>query len=162
MGFGKPLGTRSMSRRCQRDRQPAGHREHQADGVATRDGIIELVEVELTPKTWQRYQKIVTNHAYRLVHEHVDRVAYFCTTDPHRAIIREADKRLVHPNAHGWFLPLVLTPAQHLFLSGVKCFIVLRQQQPFREGSTPAAALVLTSKRRKMLSIRTFLTILDQ
>ena len=78
-----------------RDRQPAGHREHQADGVATRDGIVELVEVELTPKSWQRYQKIVTNHAYRLVHENVDRVAYFCTADAHRAITREADRRFV-------------------------------------------------------------------
>ena len=78
-----------------RDRQPAGHREHQADGVATRDGIVELVEVELTPKSWQRYQKIVTNHGYRLVHEKVDRVAYFCTADAHRAITREADRRLV-------------------------------------------------------------------
>ena len=79
-----------------RDCQPAGHREHQADGVATRDGIVELDEVELTPKSWQRYQRIVTNHAYRLVHEDVDRVAYFCTADAHRAITREADKRLVH------------------------------------------------------------------
>ncbi|MCY7404269.1 MAG: hypothetical protein LH475_06550 [Cryobacterium sp.] len=51
--------------------------------------------MELTPETWQRYQKIVTNHAYRLVHEDVDRVAYFCTADAHRAITREADKRLV-------------------------------------------------------------------
>ena len=78
-----------------RDRQPAGHYEHQADGVATRDGIVELVEVELTPKSWQRYQKIVTNHAYRLVHEDVDRVAYFCTADAHRAITREADTSFV-------------------------------------------------------------------
>jgi len=78
-----------------RDRQPAGHYEHQADGVATRDGIVELVEVELTPKSWQRYQKIVSNHAYRLVHEDVDRVAYFCTADAHRAITREADTSFV-------------------------------------------------------------------
>jgi hypothetical protein len=78
-----------------RDRQPAGHYEHQADGVATRDGIVELVEVELTPKSWQRYQKIVTNHAYRLVHEDVDRVAYFCTADAHRAITRDADTSFV-------------------------------------------------------------------
>ena len=72
-----------------RDRQPTGHRLRQADGVATRDGIVELVElvelveVELTPKSWQRYQKMVTNHAYRLVHEDIDRVAYFCTADAH-------------------------------------------------------------------------------
>jgi hypothetical protein len=51
--------------------------------------------VELTPKSWQRYQKIVTNHAYRLVQENVDRVAYFCTADAHRAITREADRRFV-------------------------------------------------------------------
>jgi len=78
-----------------RDRQSVGHREHQTDGVATRDGIVELVEVELTPKSWQRYQKIVTNHAYRRVHEDVDRIAYFCTAEAHRAITREADRRLV-------------------------------------------------------------------
>ncbi|TFD24217.1 hypothetical protein [Cryobacterium sp. TMS1-13-1] len=51
--------------------------------------------MELTPKSWQRYQKIVTNHGYRLVHEGVDRVVYFCTADAHRAITREADRRLV-------------------------------------------------------------------
>ncbi|TFD53618.1 hypothetical protein E3T43_13415 [Cryobacterium sp. Hh7] len=51
-------------------------------------------------ESWQRCQKIVTNHGYRLVHENVDRVAYFCTSDAHRAITREADIRLVrteHP-----------------------------------------------------------------
>lgn len=78
-----------------RDRQPSGRLEHQADGVATRGGIVELVEVELTPKSWRGCQKIVTNHAYCLVHEDVDRVAYFCTADAYRAITREADKQLV-------------------------------------------------------------------
>lgn len=78
-----------------RDRKPVGRRDHQADGVAERDGVVELVEVELTPKTWQRYQAICHNHTYRLVHEGVDRVAYFCTADADRAITRGADKYLV-------------------------------------------------------------------
>ncbi|WP_158250996.1 hypothetical protein [Cryobacterium sp. Y82] len=78
-----------------RDRKPNSVREHQADGVAERDGVVELVEVELTPKTWQRYQSICQSHAYRLAHEGIDRIAYFCTADADRAVTREADKHLV-------------------------------------------------------------------
>ena len=34
----------------QRDRRPEFLLDHQADGVATKDGQVELIEVELTPK----------------------------------------------------------------------------------------------------------------
>ncbi|TFD54100.1 hypothetical protein E3T46_01710 [Cryobacterium sp. Hh11] len=75
-------------------------------------------------ESWQRYQKIVTNHGYRLVHENVDRVAYFCTSDAHRAITREADRRLVrteHPrlvsypclDARGIWIGPNLDPGDH-------------------------------------------------
>jgi len=75
-----------------RDRKPGGLLDHQVDGVAQRGGVVELVEVELTPKTWQRYKLICENHAFRLAHDDVSRIAYFCTADADRAIKREADK----------------------------------------------------------------------
>ncbi|WP_156109779.1 hypothetical protein [Cryobacterium sp. MLB-32] len=75
-----------------RDRRPAGLLDHQVDGVAQRGRVVELVEVELTPKTWQRYKLICENHAFRLAHEGVTQISYFCTSDADRAITREADK----------------------------------------------------------------------
>jgi hypothetical protein len=76
----------------QRDRKPVARLDHQADGVAIRDGEAELIEVELTPKTWQRYKMICENHSHRLAHDGVTRVAYFCTEDATRAVTRAADK----------------------------------------------------------------------
>lgn len=75
-----------------RDRKPAGLLDHQADGVAARDGVVELVEVELTPKTWQRYKLICENHAYRLANAGIAQVTYFCTADAARIVTREADR----------------------------------------------------------------------
>lgn len=75
-----------------RDRKPAGLRDHQADGIAIRGNQIELIEVELTPKTLNRYKLICENHAGRLSDGSVSRVAYFCTPDASRCVAREADK----------------------------------------------------------------------
>lgn len=79
-----------------RDRVAPSKGEHQADGVATRDGEIELVEVELTPKTLRRYPQIFRSHATRMEREGVTRVAYFGTPEVSRAVTREADKLLFH------------------------------------------------------------------
>lgn len=79
-----------------RDRQPATRQEHSADGVAQRTGRIELVEVELTAKTLDRYRGIFTDHTRRLT-EGVDRVVYVGTAGAMRAVSREADK-WVHPS----------------------------------------------------------------
>ncbi|WP_109212256.1 MULTISPECIES: hypothetical protein [Microbacterium] len=79
-----------------RDRVPPTKAEHMADGVAERDGVIQLVEVELTAKTLLRYQVILPDHVRR-IQEGVDRVVYLGTPEASRAIAREADK-LVHPS----------------------------------------------------------------
>ncbi|MCI4658280.1 hypothetical protein [Cryobacterium zhongshanensis] len=76
----------------QRDRRPVGMFDHQADGVATRDGQAELVEVELTAKSAPRYKQIHENHARRLTQEGMSKVVYFCTADAYRVVSREADR----------------------------------------------------------------------
>ncbi len=79
-----------------RDRQPSTRQEHAADGVAERSGRVELVEVELTAKTLDRYRGIFTDHTRRLT-KGVDRVVYVGTAGAMRAVTREADK-WVHPS----------------------------------------------------------------
>ncbi|MCS5498202.1 hypothetical protein NY547_13210 [Cnuibacter physcomitrellae] len=79
-----------------RDRVAPNPVEHQADGVATREGEVVLVEVELTPKTLHRYPKIFRSHASRMEREGVAQVVYFGTPDVARAVAREADKNLFH------------------------------------------------------------------
>ncbi|MEB0000574.1 hypothetical protein QN367_15940 [Cryobacterium sp. RTS3] len=76
----------------QRDRRPVGVLDHQADGIATRDGRVELVEVELTAKSAPRYRLIYENHARRLTQEGISEVVYFCTVDADRIVTREADR----------------------------------------------------------------------
>ncbi|MBM7470528.1 hypothetical protein [Subtercola frigoramans] len=83
-----------------RDRKPAGMLDHQVDGVAQKGDRVELVEVELTPKTWQRYKQICDNHVFRLDRENVARVAYFCTADAARIVDREADKFIFRTERH--------------------------------------------------------------
>lgn len=77
-----------------RDRQAQSFNDHQADGVATRAGETELVEVELTPKAIERYAPICTSHAWRIAKEGVTRVVYLCTPGATRMVSREADKLL--------------------------------------------------------------------
>jgi hypothetical protein len=77
-----------------RDRQALSFNDHQADGIATRGGETELVEVELTPKAIERYVGICTSHSWRISHEGVTRVVYLCTSDATRMVTREADKLL--------------------------------------------------------------------
>lgn len=77
-----------------RDRQALSFNDHQADGIATRSGETELVEVELTPKASERYTPICNSHAWRMTKEGVTRVVYLCTADATRMVTREADKLL--------------------------------------------------------------------
>ena len=42
-----------------RDRKASSYHDHQADGIATRGDETELVEVELTPKASDRYERYV-------------------------------------------------------------------------------------------------------
>ena len=79
----------------ERDRKPGTRHDHQADGVAVSvEGRRELVEVELTPKTNDRYRVIFENHAWRLAREGIDRVVYFCDSATARIVAREADVRV--------------------------------------------------------------------
>ncbi len=80
--------------RWTRDRRPVTFQDHQGDGVAIRDGVVDLVEVELTPKMTGRYRGIFANHAERLTSSTVSRVVYLCTADAARMVLREADKHL--------------------------------------------------------------------
>ncbi|WP_448002701.1 hypothetical protein [Agromyces bauzanensis] len=75
-----------------RDRRPASTQDHQVDGVAVRGDRIELIEVELTPKTLHRYKAIHMNHATRMTTTGVTRVVYLCTADAARVVAREADR----------------------------------------------------------------------
>ncbi len=77
----------------ERDRRPEYPLDHQADGVATKTGQVELIEVELTPKTRDRYRVILGSHSYRLEHG-IDRIVYYCTAAAPRTINREADQYL--------------------------------------------------------------------
>lgn len=77
-----------------RDRRASSYHDHQADGIATRGGETELVEVELTAKASERYAPIVNSHSWRMEHEDITRVVYLCTTDATRMVRREADKLL--------------------------------------------------------------------
>jgi hypothetical protein len=77
-----------------RDRKASSYHDHQADGLATRAGETELVEVELTPKAIDRYGPICTSHTWRMGHEGITRVIYLCTADATRMVSREADKLL--------------------------------------------------------------------
>ena len=96
-----------------RDRQPATRQEHAADGVAERPGGIELIEVELTAKTLDRYRGIFTDHTRRLT-EGVERVVYVGTAGAMRAVDREANK-WVHPSLRDRIITLpVLDERGHI------------------------------------------------
>jgi hypothetical protein len=95
----------------ERDRKPIGMLDHQADGIATKGEVVELIEVELTPKTVHRYKLICQNHASRLTHEGIARIGYFCTADAARTVSREADKLLFRE-----LRPLLV--AMHIFDGG--------------------------------------------
>lgn len=75
-----------------RDSQPQSLQDHQADGVATRDSIVDLVEVELTPKKVARYRHILSRHGHRMESGGVSKVVYLCTPDAAATVSREADK----------------------------------------------------------------------
>ncbi len=76
-----------------RDRRPEYLLDHQADGVATKNGQVELIEVELTSKTRDRYRAIFNSHSHRLEHG-IDRIIYYCTPAAARTVAQEADRNL--------------------------------------------------------------------
>ena len=75
-----------------RDRRPVSLQDHQADGVAVKGDVVELVEVELTAKALKRYKLIHNHHGRRLAGGAVSRVVYLCTKDAAKAVAREADR----------------------------------------------------------------------
>ena len=78
-----------------RDRRPVSLQDHQGDGVAVRDdGVVDLVEVELSPKTPLRYRGIFASHGDRLTRGGITRVVYLCTPEAGRVLLREADANL--------------------------------------------------------------------
>jgi hypothetical protein len=83
-----------------RDRKPEGMLDHEADGVATKGNIVELVEVELTPKAISRYKLICDSHSSRMVHDGVSRVVYPSTSDAARMVVRQADRYLFRTERH--------------------------------------------------------------
>lgn len=99
-----------------RDRVPATKAEHMADGMVTREGRVQLVEVELTAKTLSRYQAILPDHARRL-QGGVERVVYLGTAEAMRAVGREAD-RLMHPSIRGRIVILPVFDVRGHLLDG--------------------------------------------
>ncbi len=77
-----------------RDNRSQSLRDNQADGVATKDDRVELIEVELTAKKVARYRLILGNHVRRLQEGTVSRVVYFCTPEVARVVAREVDRQI--------------------------------------------------------------------
>lgn len=75
-----------------RDTLMRSARIHQTDGIAEKGRDVELVEVELTPKTLARYRTILGEHSNRLETEAEARVVYFCSSDVRTVVEREADR----------------------------------------------------------------------
>jgi hypothetical protein len=84
----------------QRDRKPLSFHEHQADGVAIKGDVTELIEVELTAKNRGRYKPICASHSARMANEGVTRVVYLCVPAAARAVSREADKFIFRTERH--------------------------------------------------------------
>lgn len=74
------------------DRRPESMLDHQVDGVAMKDGVMELIEVELTVKKLARYKMIHAQHGQRLAAGGISRVVYLCAPGVADAVSREADK----------------------------------------------------------------------
>ena len=75
-----------------RDRRPASLQDHQVDGVAVKGDTVELVEVELTPKSLGRYKGICNSHAARMTDGGITRVVYLGTAEATRIVASQADK----------------------------------------------------------------------
>ena len=87
--------------RWDRDLHPRGAWNHLADGVATRGGEVEVIEVELTTKRLARYKHIPSHHATRLAAGLASRIVYLCTPDVARAVDGEADKFVFREQREG-------------------------------------------------------------
>lgn len=84
-----------------RDRSTAGvGKDHSADGIAFRDGAVELVEVELTGKRPLRYRQIFNAFNWRIANEGIASIRYFCTESAARALRQS----LQDPNLGGYGL----------------------------------------------------------
>jgi hypothetical protein len=75
-----------------RDRRPASLQDHQVDGVAVNGDVVELIEVELTPKSLGRYKGICNSHAARMTDGGITRVVYLGTAEATRVVASQADK----------------------------------------------------------------------
>jgi hypothetical protein len=75
-----------------RDRRPTSLQDHQVDGIAVKGDIVELIEVELTPKSLGRYKAICNSHAARMTNSGITRVVYLGTADATRIVASQADK----------------------------------------------------------------------
>ena len=100
-----------------RDRRPASLQDHQVDGVAIRGDIVELAEVELTPKSPGRYKVICNSHAARMNNSRVTRVVYLGTPDAIRIVGSQADKFIFRDQRPVMDRPKITTsstrPARH-------------------------------------------------
>lgn len=83
-----------------RDRRPESMQDHMVDGIAINGASVDLIEVELTPKTLNRYRHICTTHGSKLADGTVSRVVYFSTREAARTVAREADKFIFRDHRH--------------------------------------------------------------
>lgn len=74
------------------DRDP--EQRHQADGIGRRGDVFELVEIELTTKTLDRYIKIFGSHDERIRFDGVTSVVYVTDERTGQAINRQIEERV--------------------------------------------------------------------
>ena len=74
------------------DRDP--EQRHQADGIGRRGDVFELVEIELTTKTLDRYLKIFGSHDERIRFDGVTSVLYVTDERTGQSIERQIEQRV--------------------------------------------------------------------
>ena len=124
----------------QRDRRPVSVRDHQVDGVATRDGRVELVEVELTAKSASRSKLIHENHSRRLTQDGISKVAYYCTADADRIVNREADRFIFRTERSRLISIVAFDRRGHWLAQELDRFV---SSSPLSEPLTPTTSLIL-------------------
>lgn len=113
------VSARCLARGCTwfRDRWPASLQDHQVDGGAIWGDIVELIEVELTPKSPGRYKVICNSHAARMTNSGVTRVVYLGIPDAIRIVGSQADKFILRDQRPVMDRPKITTsstrPARH-------------------------------------------------
>ena len=88
------------------DRDP--EQRHQADGIGRRGDVFELVEIELTTKTLDRYLKIFGSHDERIRFDGVTSVLYVTDERTGQSISRQIEQRVhVDDRARFTVLPVL-------------------------------------------------------